>query len=209
MRKFPLFLSSGLVLMLSACSETPTTTAKKEVEKVEPVTGETAIYRMYQMARAWSPDAEVLQLTSLHISEFAQEIPGKAAAWQATFVSASKGRSRSYTYSIVESEGNLHKGSFAGPEESWSGPRGVTTPFLIAAVKRDSDEAYKTAMSNPITHAAEWDKQNPGKPITILLEKTNKFPDPAWRVVWGESLSTSGFSVFVDASTGLYLETMR
>jgi hypothetical protein len=209
MRKLLPILGSALFLMLAACTETPTTTTKKEPEKVEPVTGETALYRMYGMARTWSSDVQVLQLMSIRISEFTQEVPGKAAAWQATFVSASKNRSRSYTFSIVESQGNLHKGSFAGPEEAWSGPRGVATPFLIAAVKKDSDEAYHTALSEPKSKAAEYDKKNPGKPITILLEKTSKFPDPAWRVLWGESLSTSSFSVFVDASLGTYLETMR
>ena len=30
-----------------------------------------------------------------------------------------------------------------------------------------------------------------------------------WRVVWGDSVGTSNFSVFVDATTGEYLETMR
>jgi len=209
MRKLPLMVSSALFLMLVACSETPTTTAKKEAEKTEPITGETALYRMYQVARSWSSDAEVLQLMSVRIGEFTQEVPGKAAAWQATFVSASKSRSRSYTFSIVESEGNLHKGTFAGLEEAWSGPHGVATPFPIAAVKKDSDEAYRTAMSDPRTKAADYDKKNPGKPITILLEKTSKFPDPAWRVIWGESVGTSGFSVLVDASVGTYLETMR
>jgi hypothetical protein len=164
---------------------------------------------MYGMARAWSSDAQVLQLATIRIAEYTQEVPGKAAAWQAIFVSVSKSRSKSYTYSIVESQGNLHKGAFAGPEESFSGSRGVATPFLIAAVKKDSDEAYQTAMSEPKSKAADFDKKNPGKPITILLEKTSKFPDPAWRVVWGESVGTSGFSVFVDASTGAYLETMR
>ncbi|HXB73506.1 MAG TPA: hypothetical protein VNY05_35035 [Candidatus Acidoferrales bacterium] len=209
MRKLPLIIGSALFLMLAGCSETPTTTAKKEPEKLEPVTGETALYRMFGMARTWASDAQVLQLMSIRISEFTQEVPGKAAAWQATFVSASKSQSRSYSYSIVESQGNLHKGAFAGPEESWSGPRGVATPFLIAAVKKDSDEAYHTAMSEPKSKAADYDKKSPGKPITILLEKTNKFPDPAWRVVWGESVGTSSFSVFVDASLGTYLETMR
>jgi hypothetical protein len=209
MRKLPLIVSSALFLMLAACSETPTTTAKKEPEKVEPITGITALYRMYGMARAWSSDAQVLQLATIRIAEYTQEVPGKAAAWQAIFVSVSKSRSKSYTYSIVESQGNLHKGAFAGPEESFSGSRGVATPFLIAAVKKDSDEAYQTAMSEPKSKAADFDKKNPGKPITILLEKTSKFPDPAWRVVWGESVGTSGFSVFVDASTGAYLETMR
>jgi hypothetical protein len=209
MRNLSSILGAALFLMLAACSETPTTTAKKEPEKPEPITGETAVYRMYGMARQWAPDAQVLQLLSMHIAEFPQEVPGKAAAWQAIFVSPSKARSKSYTFCIVESSGNLHKGPFAGLEEAWSGPHGVATPFPIIAVKKDSDEAYKTAMSEPRSRAADYDKKNPGKPITIVLEKTPKFPDPAWRILWGESVGTSSFSVFVDASMGGFLETMR
>jgi hypothetical protein len=209
MRQLSLILGGALFLMLAACSETPTATAKKEPDKPEPVTGESALYRMYQMARSWALDAQVQQLLSMHISEYPQEVPGKAAAWQATFVSPSKARARSYTFSIVESSGNLHKGPFSGLEEAWSGPRGVATPFPIIAVKKDSDEAYKTVMSDPKTRAAEYDKKNPGKPITIVLEKTSKYPDPAWRILWGESTGTSSFSVFVDASVGNYLETMH
>src|SRR5438876_151399 len=34
-------------------------------------------------------------------------------------------------------------------------------------------------------------------------------PDLTWRVIWGDSVGTSNFSVFVDATTGEYLETMR
>ena len=56
---------------------------------------------------------------------------------------------------------------------------------------------------------AEYDKKNPGKPITFLLEHNDKFPDVSWRVIWGESPGTSNFSVYVDASTGLYLETIH
>jgi hypothetical protein len=209
MRKLSLILGGTLFLMLSACSETPTTTARKEAEKPEPITGETALYRMYGMARQWAPDVQVLQLLSMHIAEFPQEVPGKAAAWQAIFVSPSKGRSKSYTFCIVESSGNLHKGPFAGLDEAWSGPHGVATPFPVIAVKKDTDDAYKTAMSEPKSKAADYDKKNPGKPITIVLEMTPKFPDPAWRILWGESVGTSSFSVFVDASVGNYLETMR
>jgi len=104
----------------------------------------------------------------------------------------------------VEAEGNLHKGVFAGLEEGWSGAR-TATPFLIAAVKTDSDEVYQTALAK----AADYEKKNPDKPIAFLLEKTEQFPDAAWRVIWGESVGTSNFSVFVDASTGKYLQTMR
>ena len=79
----------------------------------------------------------------------------------------------------------------------------------MAAIKIDTAAAYKTAMETPHSHAAEYDKKNPGKPITILLERTTKHPDPAWRIIWGESAGTSNFSVLIDASTGEYLETLR
>jgi hypothetical protein len=210
MLKSSVFPAIALLAILTACSDTPTTTAKKEPEKLEPVTGQTAVFRMYQMARAWGPDSQVMTMQSMHLTEAKDGAPGTAPAWQATFVSAAKGRARSYTYSIVDAEGNLHKGAFAGPEQSWSGgPSGLNSPFLMAAVKVDTDAAYKTAMTTPRSHAEEYDKKNPGKPITIMLEKTAKHPDPAWRIIWGESAGTSNFSVLIDASTGEYLETLR
>jgi hypothetical protein len=211
MRKSTIFLASALFAILTACSDTPTstTTAKKEPEKLEPVGGQTAIFKMYQMARSWAPDAQVLKMQSMHLTDVKDGAPGMAPAWQAVFVSAAKNQSRSYTYSIVEGEGNLHKGTFAGPEEGWSGKSGQNSPFLMAAVKVDTDAAYKTAMEKPTSHAADYDKKNPGKPITVLLEKTAKHSDPAWRIVWGESVGTSNFSVLIDASTGEYLETLR
>src|SRR5271169_4446652 len=197
MSKPYIFPAIALLAILTACSDTPTTTAvKKEPEKPEPVTGQTAVFKMYQMARARAPDAQVMTLQSMHLSEVKDGAPGTAPAWQATFVSAAKSQSRSYTFSIVEGEGNLHKGAFAGPEQGWNGgPSGLNSPFLMAAIKVDTDAAYKTAMDTPHSHAAEYDKKNPGKPITIMLEKTAKHPDPAWRIIWGESAGTSNFSV--------------
>lgn len=209
MRKISLLLVPALFVLMAGCSDTtPTKTAeKKEPEKAEPITGQTALYRMYQSARTWAMDAQVLKLTSLHITEAPDGPPASGAepAWMATFVSASKNEQRSYTYSVVEGQGNMHKGVFAGSSESWSGPRGVDSPFLIAAVKVDTDAAYKTALEK----GADYDKKYPGKPITYLLEKTTKHPDPAWRVLWGENAQSSNFSVLVDASTGAYLETVH
>jgi hypothetical protein len=211
MRTSSILLASALFAMLTACSDTPTstTTAKKEPEKLAPVGGQSAIFKMYGMARAWASDAQVLKMQSMHLTEAKDGAPGMAPAWQAVFVSAAKSQSRSYTYSIVDGEGNLHKGTFAGLEEGWSGKSGNNTPFLMAAIKVDSDAAYKTAMETPASKAADYDKKNPGKPITILLERTAKHPDPAWRIIWGESVGTSNFSVLIDASTGEYLETIR
>ena len=46
--------------------------------------------------------------------------------------------------------------------------------------------------------------------VNYLLEETSKFKEfPTWRVIWGESVGTSNFSVYVNASTGDYLEIMH
>jgi hypothetical protein len=80
--------------------------------------------------------------------------------------------------------------------------------FWFQGLKIDSDAAYETAIKKG-KKAAEYIKLNPDKTISFLLEQTNKYPDLTWRVLWGESVSASNYSVFVDATTGEYLETMR
>jgi hypothetical protein len=131
--------------------------------------------------------------------------PGKAAAWEATFVSPSRRQAKRYTYSVVESAGNLHKGVFSGLDEPYLRPRGQATPFPAAAIKTDSTEVYQTALK----HASDYAKKHPDMQISFIMEKIPEFPDPAWRVIWGESPSASNFSIYVDASTGKYLRTMR
>jgi hypothetical protein len=197
-----------MAMIFSACSEAPQKIAEKAPEPPpEPVSGSTAFFRMYTAARGWAGDLEPLRLISIDLPQV-KKVPGKAAAWQATFVSPGRQRARSYTYSVIEAEGNLHKGVFAGNEEGWSGPRGPVKPFLIQALKKDSTEAYEAALKKG-KRAEEYAKANPDKTISFLLELNNKFPQPTWRVIWGESVGTSNYSVFVDASTGEYLETMR
>jgi hypothetical protein len=195
---------SAILLVLTSCSE-PAPTAKKEPEKPpEPVTGLSALFKMYQVARNMGPDVRILKMDSMAVSEVPDVPRGKAAAWEATFVSAERSQSKSFTYSIIELAGqNLHKGVFGGPEQGWSGSGGA--PFAIADVKVDSDAAYQTALKN----SEDYDKKNPGKPITLLLEKVTKYPDPVWRVVWGESVGTSNFSIFVDALTGEFKERLH
>ena len=195
---------AAISLLFSGCSEAPQPVEKKETKPPEPVKGRFALYQMFNGASGWAPDAQVLRLSSIDLPDVKRE-RGKAAAWQAYFVSAQLGRARSYTYSVIEAPGNLHKGVFAGLEESGSGPRGAATQFIIAALRTDSDEVYETALKK----AKDYEKKNPDKPISFLLEKTDRFPNPAWRVIWGESVGTSNFSVFVDASTGTFLQTMH
>ena len=146
-------------------------------------------------------------MTSIHLPEV-KSVPGKAAAWQATFVSKQRQGARSYTFCVIEGPGNLHKGVFAGLEEGWRGTTGPVKLFLVPGLKIDSDAAYETALKKG-KRAAEYVKANPDKNVMFLLEQTTKFPDLTWRVIWGESVGTSNYSVFVDATTGQYLETMR
>jgi hypothetical protein len=159
---------------------------------------------MYTAARGWASDAQPLTMNSIPLPDVKPE-PGKVGAWQVTFVSQAQSKARTYTYSAIEAGGNLHKGVFAGLDQGWSGPRGTQKPFLMAAARKDSDDAYAVAMKK----GADYAKKNPDKPISYLLESTSRFPNPAWRIIWGESAGTSNFSIYVDASTGQYLETMR
>lgn len=197
--------TAALLLLLAGCSSEPPAPQTKAAQKpAEPVTGRQALQQMYIAARGWAADIQPIKLTSMLLQDVKAE-PGKAGAWQVMFVSATQAKARSYTYSVVESEGNLHQGVFPGSDQSWSGSSGMTKPFPMAAIKIDSDQAYQTALKK----AVDYDKKNPGKPITFLLEANDKFPDVSWRVIWGESAGTSNFSIFVDASTGLYLETVH
>ncbi len=194
-----------LLLALTACStSSESAAAKKAEEKPDPpLTGRQAFQRMFPQARAWALDAQPLQLTSYNLTQLKTEA-GKAGAWQATFVSMAQHKSRTYSWSAVEAEGNLHKGVFAGPEQSYAGPTGQESPFLIAAIRTDSDEAYEVAMKQKET--VSFLKKSPNTPIMFVLEKTRRFPDVAWRVLFGESVSNSEYSVFIDATTGAYLE---
>jgi hypothetical protein len=192
-------------LLLAACSDTTSTEKAKEPEKPpEPVTGRQAFQSMFPSARAWALDAAPLQLRSIDLPQV-KSANGKAGAWEATFVSTSTGLSKLYTYSTVEAEGNLHKGVFAGQQASYSGPTGSAIPFAIAAIKFDSDQAYQTAVAK----SADYIKKNPNKHVMFLLSQSNRFPDLTWRIFWGDSISTSDYSVFVDATTGKFLDKVR
>jgi hypothetical protein len=191
-------------ISLAGCSDAPKAEpAKKEELKkeAEPITGKNAFFKVYVTARSWANDAQCLSVVNIPIAEV-KPAPGKYGAWRVTVVSPSKLRKRSYTWSAVEAEGNLHEGVFPGPEETYT-PSSTMRPFLIAALKVDTDAALKVAEEK----SAEYIKRNPDMRINYLLELGDKHPNPAWRVIWGDSVGTSGHSVFVDATTGTYLET--
>ena len=199
MIKRPFIFPALLVLALAGCSESPKTEKTATEKPLEPLTGRQAFQQMYIQARTWAPDAQPLQINSNPL-DAVKAAPGKSGAWQVAFVSPGRSRAKTFTWSAIESEGNLHKGVFGGPDESWS-PSGQEQPFLVQAIKVDSDAAYETALK----HSEDFTKKNPNTPVNVLAESTKRFPNPTWRVIWGESAATAALSIFVDASTGEYL----
>jgi len=114
-------LRSGL--LLSGCSsETPAPAEKKaEAKPAVPFTGRQALQQMYIAARGWAADIQPVQLVSILLPELKAD-SGKAAAWQVTFVSASLGKARSYTYSSIESRATFTRECFAGSNRAGPAP---------------------------------------------------------------------------------------
>jgi hypothetical protein len=204
LKKLIPLLACSIALILAGCSGPPEAVTKAPEKPPEAVTGQTALWKMFQVARAWAPDAEILKVTTIHLTEV-PEAPGKAGAWEATFTSAAKGHAKSYTYSVIEGQGTLHQGVFGAPEEDFTS-RPDATPFPIAAIKTDTDAALNMALANG---GYDFEKKVPRKLISFVLEKLPKFANPAWRVIWGESAGTSNFSIYVDAMTDDFLERLH
>jgi hypothetical protein len=191
------WVPAAAAVLLSACTDAPA--PKAPVKPPEPLTGRAAFYQTYPQARAWALDAQPVRVRSMDLSELKAEA-GKAAAWEVMYASQSRGRSRTYTWSPIEAGGNLHKGVFASQEEAWR-DGGAEKPFVIQAMKIDTPEALQTA----IVHSVTYFKNLGTKPHPkFVLECTARYPDPVWRVYWGDSVSTAEWSVFIDAATGTY-----
>lgn len=198
----PLLLSL-MAGWLVSCSEPPKTQQAKEPEKpAEPVTARYAFHQIYIVARTWAPDAQGLRVTNLRVGTTPVP-PGKSLAWEVTLMSPSRKTARVYTYSEV-AEGTLQKGTFGGVEQRYA-PRAQEQPWNIQAFKIDSDAAYETALKK----SADYVKKHPDMPVTFLLEQTPRHPYLTWRVIWGTSVSASSHSIYVNASTGDYMETSR
>jgi hypothetical protein len=200
MKLFPAILAASAALLLAACSDSPTTAKKKAPEAPSaPITGRQAFQYTFGSARIWAADSQPVSIRSADLAEVKSE-SGKAGAWEVVFVSESMGRARGYTWSAVETEG-WHKGVFAGQQGQWNAG-GPQKPFSPALIKIDTPEALEIAVK------ASADYLNkPGKrpPVSFALEDSGRFPIPAWRVLWGGTVSSAEYFVTIDANTGKLL----
>lgn len=191
------------VLVLTACSSAPApeTAKKKEEKPATPVSGQSAIFSMFQSARLWSKDAEILSASNLNIDEVKPE-PGKYGAWRADFVSESLHQMKSYTYSVVETT-IVHKGVYSTGEQSWT-PSPRKRKFPIQVLKTDTPDALIAATKE----VKEYADKHPDSPIQFELGWGDTV-DPAWRVIWGPSVGQSAASVFIDITNGKFLKKLR
>ena len=189
-------------LVLSACSEAPTTAAKVETEaKKEPakapeaVTAQRAFYEMYKPARAWATDLLALSVISGEVPNIKNE-DGKAGMWTAIFVSPSRKEARRFTYAVVASGADIRKGVNVSNALLWGGATPTSKPFSNSEFAVDSDAAYKSAFEN----AAGWLKKHPNQKPTFRLGNASRFAAPVWYVMWGTS--KNGYAALVNATTG-------
>ncbi len=204
MRRISIGVATAFFLLLAGCGEDPKP-VKKEEKSPEPVTALKAFYAIFGNARSWAADIQVLEIKSIDLDAKHMCKEGKCWAWSVNLVSPSKGKLKNFTYSVIEAEGNLHQGVFSSLEESWRGPSGPDKPFLMQALKKDSTDAYKAAAAKSV----EYMKKHPDMPVVYEISLTSKYGLPAYRVIWGESVSSSAYSILVGASTGEYVETLR
>jgi len=193
------FASLSLILLLTSCSETPSETKAKEPEKPPaPITAQQAFRYTYPAARAWSGDSLPLRIRSITVADVPAE-PGKAGAWEIIYVSQAQQQARIYTWAAIEASETLHKDVFAGKAQAWSESSGQEKPFMANAFHIDTPAALEEAKSNSKVYL---DKPGTKPPINFLLEFTPRFPNPVWRVMWGETAGSAEYTVFVDADTG-------
>ena len=201
----PSTVAAVLFAALAGCtSESPKEAAKPIEEKPEAITGRAAFFKMYPSARQWAQDCKGIQMESIQMAGVPAE-PGKAGAWRAIFASESKSRIKTFLWSATDAEGGFRKGTWEGTEDAFRGKLGQASPFYTQALQHDTDEAYKQA----ITKEDAFLKQGEKTSINFLLEFTPRHQNLTWRVIWGETVGTAKYSVFVDAATGQFLEKGR
>lgn len=172
---------------------------------VEPVTGQSGIFQMFQVARTWYKEPMLLKVENVDLPE-AKPQPGKYGAWRATFVAVEKQQKRDYMFAVADSDGGIIKGARAGQDSSYIRNPQVR-PIAIQDVKVDTPAALEEALKNK--EVKEFADKNPNEPVQFVLEWTGQTAAPCWRVFWGPTVSTAKANVWIDSKTGKFVKKSR
>jgi len=201
------FVLFTAIISLAGCSSSASAPKKEAAVKkpAEPVTGQSGIFQMYQVARTWAKDAMVIKVENFDLPE-AKSQPGKYGAWRAMFVAAEQKVRREYVYAVADSDGGIIKGARAGQESPYASNPQVK-PFAIQDVKIDTPAALEEALKNKEVKA--FADKNPNEPVQFVLEWTGQTEAPCWRVFWGPTVSTAKANVWIDCKTGKFVKKSR
>jgi hypothetical protein len=188
-------------VMLGSCGESASKAPAEPPPPPEPVSALRAFTFAYGKARPKASDLEVFSISNLNL-EGVPSKEGKAGAWQFQFVSQSKRAIYSLRYAVADELPSFREGAWDSGSQSYS-PQGMRAkPFSVQALRCDSTVAYEIAMEN----AEEYLKKGDVRPIHFLLEQTDMYALPTWRVYWGNSMSTAEYSVYIDANQSKFLK---
>jgi hypothetical protein len=197
----------GILFFTGCSSDTKTAStddkapAEAKTAAIEPVSGKTAYWEMYTKARSeFATDLMPLTLEAKEIPGI-ENTDGKAAMWNATFVSNTKKEARVYTYAIAAHPPDIYKGVTVGKPLPWNGTSSKVMPFSMGQVQVDSDAALKSAAAE----AGDWLKKHPEKDPKIDLEEMTKYQLPTWIVKWGNE--KLGYVAIVSGVDGKSLTT--
>lgn len=213
-RILPSFSATSLILLAfltTGCSDSSAPAKKPEVKKqiaAQPISGQSAIFQTFQVARTWAPDAMLIKVENGDIPE-AKPQPGKYGLWRATYVTESKKQKRDYVYAAADSDGVV-KGARAGADSSYT-PSPQLHPFAVQEVRVDTVAAYETAMKE-VAGDKSLQKildENKDLPVQYQLEWTGNAPKPQWRVIFGATVSQSKFSILIDANSGKFVRKLH
>lgn len=199
------FLLPGLaLLLLSGCSSEPAKPAAPVVKEPEYITGGTAFRKMYVASRGWNRDAQGFHLNSA-LTKDSHGHDGKSGVWQATYASAEKRTAKPYTW-CGSNDADVDRGVTPGSEDSYNPSNTSTHVFDIAFLKKDSDDAYETALKHGGAKLLEAD---PTQPVLYVLQWDAPDNSLVWRVIFGESKNNFKLSVLVNASSGDYMRVEK
>jgi hypothetical protein len=192
--------ATGGGMLLASCGET----VKPPVEPPappEPVSALRAFTFAFGKARTKASDLDVFKIANLNLEGVPSE-EGRCGAWQFQFVSQSKSAIYSMRYAVADELPSFREGAWDSGSQSYSPSGQRAKPFPVQALRCDSTTAYEIAVEN----AAEYLKKAELPPVNFLLEQTDMYALPVWRVYWGNSLSTAEYSVYVDANQSKFLK---
>lgn len=193
--------ASSAGALLSSCGGSAVQAPVEPPPPPEPVSAMRAFTFAFGKARTKGADLEIFSISNLNLEGVKSE-GGKAGAWQFQFVSPSKGAIYSMRYAVADELPSFREGAWDSGSQSYS-PRGMRAkPFPVQALRCDSTEAYKIAVEN----AADYLKKEDLPPVNFMLELTDMYALPTWRVYWGNSLSTAEYSVYIDANQSKFLK---